>query len=133
MTKPARPEPPESLESAGKRAWKALLSDLPDDWELTARETELLRNACRQADLVADLEAALEQEGVIVVGAAGQRRLNAVATELRQSRIALARLLGEIPIPDDDGEKPTTNASQRGQKAAQARWKKQGRKGPADA
>lgn len=120
-----RPTQPRSLGTAGKRAWTALLDDLPDDWELTAREVELLRNACRQADLVADLEAALKSDGLIVKGAKGQPRLSAVATELRQSRVALARLLGEIEMPAED-EEPTTAQSQRATRAAQARWRRRG-------
>lgn len=119
-----RPSPPSVLGAAGKRAWRALFADMPDGWELTGREIELLRGACRQADLVAELEKALRREGVVVNGAAGQRRMNALATELRQSRLAYARLLGEIPIPDDGGGQPESLATKRGRKAANARWRK---------
>lgn len=124
--KAKRPAMPRSLGTAGKRCWKALLEDMPEGWELTAREMEMLRNACRQADLVADLEAALKSDGLVVAGAAGQLRLNAVATELRQSRIAVARLLGEIEIPNAAGEEPVNAASQRGTRAARARWARKG-------
>jgi hypothetical protein len=122
--KAKRPAPPASLGTAGKRCWKALFSDLPEDWELTAREVELLRNGCRQADLVSELETALSSEGIVVLGAGGQTRMNAVATELRQSRIALARLLGEIELPADAGEEPRTAKAQRATRAAQARWRR---------
>lgn len=124
------PTPPRSLRTAGKRTWKALLSDLRDGWELTNRELELLRNACAQADLTADLEAALKETGLVVEGAAGQKRLNAAATELRQSRLALARLLSEIPIPDEDGEPPVSPSSRRAREAANSRWsRKKGKNG----
>jgi phage terminase small subunit len=125
MTKaPKRPKPPRNLDAAGKQIWKALQADLPDDWEMTAREVELLHLAARQADLVAELEEALAEEGITVAGAAGQRRMNAVATELRQSRIALARLLGEIEMPEGEDEEPTTAQRVRARRAAQARWRR---------
>lgn len=125
MTRKAkRPVAPKGLGAAGKRTWRAILADLPADEELTARELELLATAARQADLVAALEKALVAEGVIVAGAAGQKRLNAVTTELRQSRLAFARLLGELAISPDEGEIPMTSKAQRAQRAAQARWRR---------
>ncbi len=124
MSKAKRPKAPKDLGPEGGRVWTAVMEDVPADWELTSRELAMLRNAAKQGDLVADLQKALDDEGVVAVGAAGQRRLSQVATELRQSRIAFARLLGEIPIPDEEDGKPVTSASQRGQKAAAARWKR---------
>jgi phage terminase small subunit len=120
------PKPPSGLHAAGKRLWIEVHEDLEAaGWdELTNRERAVLRAACGQADLVADLEKALKIEGVIVKGAAGQKRLNATTTELRQSRIALARLLGELAFPDAEGEPPVNSASERGRKAAQARWQR---------
>lgn len=67
------------------------------------------------------LERAVAADGVMIDGAAGQRRLNAAVTELRQGRIALARLLGELDVPSDEG-KPVSAASQRASRAAAARW-----------
>jgi hypothetical protein len=131
--KAKRPVFPRSLGTAGKRCWKALLDDLPAEWELTARELELLRNAARQGDLVAELETALKSEGIIVLGAQGQPRLNAVATELRQSRVALARLLGEIELPADESGATTSAATDRARRAAQARWRRRQQKGVANA
>lgn len=126
--KPKRPAPPRGVGVAGKRTWKAILADLPADEELTARELELLATASRQADLVADLEKALKAEGVIVRGAAGQKRLSGVTTELRQCRVAYARLLGELAIAPESGELPSTSASQRAERAAQARWRRRRRR-----
>ena len=51
--------------------------------------------ACAQADQNASLENALKEDGLTVRGAAGQSRLNAAATELRQGRLALAKLLDQ--------------------------------------
>jgi uncharacterized protein with von Willebrand factor type A (vWA) domain len=82
---------------------------VPDDIALDARERSLLANACAQADLNAALEAQLNDDGLTVRGASGQWRLNAAATELRQGRLALAKLLWEVcldrvqrPAEDDE-------------------------------
>ncbi len=122
---PPKPKPPSSLRKAGKAAWVALMEDPPEDWLFTERELQLIFNACRQRDLVADLEAAVKKEGVMIEGAAGQTRLNAAVTELRQSRLAFARLVGEIGLPEDEGQEPKTSASERGRKAANARWSRE--------
>ena len=43
--------------------------------------------------------------------------------ELRQTRTALARLIGQLRIPDDDGV-PRSEESKRKSRAAHARWDK---------
>jgi hypothetical protein len=112
---------PDGLGDAGAALWAAIPGDVPAGWELDARGVAVLGAACRQADLVADLEAAVERDGLMIEGAAGQRRLNGAVTELRQARVAMARLLGDVKLPDEDG-KATSAASERARHAAQARW-----------
>lgn len=60
----------------------------------------MLEAACRQADDIRRLEQAIEQDGLMVVGSASQRRLNAAVTEVRQGRIALQQLVGAIAFPN---------------------------------
>jgi hypothetical protein len=44
-------------------------------------------------------------------------------SEKRQQRVVLLRALSQLALPDDDGNvAPTLTASQRGRKAARARW-----------
>jgi phage terminase small subunit len=114
-------KPPSGLEASGRALWRTVIADVPADWELDARDLAVLEAACRQADDVAALEAAVARDGVTVVGAAGQARLNAAVTELRQARLALARLLGQVDFPDEGG-RPVTEASRRAQHAANTRW-----------
>jgi phage terminase small subunit len=116
-----RPRAPKGLGNTGRSTWRQILDDLDPELEFDARELAILRTACRQADLVTQLEQAVKKDGVMIQGAAGQRRLNATVTELRQSRLAFARLLGELGIPVDSG-KPETAASQRARRAAHAKW-----------
>lgn len=118
---PKRPTPPKTLQTAGKRLWSAVWEDLPDGWVLDHREQAILALAARQADELALLEDAIDSDGVIAVGAAGQPRLAAAVTEARQARLAIGRLLGQIAMPDED-EQPLTQAGQRARHAANARW-----------
>ena len=110
------PTTPKGLHAAGADLW----ARLTDVFDLEVGELLLLEQAARQADTVADLDAAVAADGVIVTGAAGQSRLNAAVTELRQSRLALAKLLGELGLPTEDDERPMTAAQRRAQKAARS-------------
>jgi len=115
-----RPKPPTGLQGAGRRLWRAIVGDLAPGLELDARELALLDAACRQADAVGVLERAVKRDGTMVRGASGQRRLNGAVPEIRQGRIALARLLGEVDLAGEQA--PGTAASRRGRRAADVRW-----------
>lgn len=118
--------PPDGLGPAGLNVWQTVLDDLAeqagngDSWELDGRERLVLTAAARQADLVADLEAAIDRDGLVIEGSRGQSRMNSCATELRQSRLALARLLGELALPDETGV-ARTSRQRRAQQMQQAR------------
>jgi hypothetical protein len=118
---------PANLRAAGKALWRSVLADLteassPGDepWELDARELLILEAAARQADTNRALEDVLREHGMVVVGSTGQPRLNAAATEVRQGRIALEKLLSSLALPNGDGE-VLTAGQKRGRLAAQAR------------
>lgn len=111
------PRVPAELQAAGKALWRRLTAD----FVLEPAEVVLLGLACRQADALSDVEAAVERDGVMVTGAAGQQRLNAAVTECRQARLALATLVGRIALPAED-DRPMTAASERASRAARARW-----------
>lgn len=118
---PARPSPPPGLAAAGCALWQTVCADLPPELGFDSRELAILAAACQQADAVAGLEDAIERDGVMIVGAAGQSRMNACVTEARQGRVALARLLGDLDLPDE-AQEPRTAASKRAQVAARTRW-----------
>lgn len=86
-------------------------------------ELAQLELACAQADDVAALEVLLASDGLVVPGSSGQPRLSAVVSELRQSRLALAKLLGAIALPSGE-DRPRTAAQQRGSRAAHVRWER---------
>lgn len=118
MGEASRPRAPVGLGAAGRRLWRAVTSD----YELQPWELDSLTLACRQLDDVASLEALLAEQGLVVPGSKGQPRLSAVVSELRQARLAAARLLAEVGLPLDDEGRPATPAARRAQRAAQARW-----------
>ena len=99
-----------------------MLAALPPDWEYDQRELAILEAAARQGDDNAALQRAIKRDGATVTGSIGQRKLNPAMAELRQGRLALSRLLGELSLPDEASEKGQTAAGQRGLRAAKVRW-----------
>jgi phage terminase small subunit len=124
MTDQLRHPVPNELGNPGRKLWTEIVGDMPPDIEFDARELATLRTACRQADLIVQLETALKKDGVMIAGAKGQRRLNAAVTELRQCRIALVRILGDLGMPDEVTQIPETALARRNRRAANARWGK---------
>lgn len=120
--------PPADLGDDGRALWSAVVGK----YTLTPHEAVLLRSACRHADMIGRLEDLLSA-GLIVEGAAGQPRLSAAVTELRQSRLALSRLLTDLALPadvaeDDEPVKLPSPASVRASKAATARHERERRR-----
>ena len=82
------PNPPPELGEVGRELWGGVLDYAPEHAILDARTLSILATACAQADQNAELESTLKRHGLTVRGAAGQWRLNAAATELRQGGLA---------------------------------------------
>lgn len=98
MTAPAAPK---GAGPAGRRLWRAL-NDL---YEFEAHELVLLREAVRLTDLLTDLHAVVEEEGVVVVDEKHGQRVHPAVVEARQSRLALARVLAVLRLPEgEEGE-----------------------------
>lgn len=93
-------------------AGRALWARFVPTFDLDEREREVLLLACATADDVAELA------GLVADGAPVSAR-----AELRMTRAALARLLGQLRLPDDDGT-PRPEKQLRAQRAAQSRWTK---------
>jgi hypothetical protein len=120
--KGSTPTKPRTVPTGMKAAGKALWKEVTGTYSLAPGEMPLLALACRQADDVAALEALLAADGLVVAGSAGQLRLSAVVTELRQGRLALAKLLDQLALPVEAGAPSMTPAQRRGKAAADARW-----------
>jgi hypothetical protein len=116
-------EPVIPLGEAGRVLWDAVAPDL----ELEDRERALLTLAADQFEELELLKAKIREEGIEGEGYKGQKRTSPHATEARQQRLAIARLLGMLAIPpgDEESDKPLTETSRRAQHAARSRWLKE--------
>ena len=107
-TKPkSPPSPPKGSKTAGKRLWRAVVAQ----YDLEEHELALLREASRLVDLLVDLHDAVEKDGPVITTQSGDRRVHPAAVEARQCRIALARVLAVLRLPE--GEVPETSRPQR--------------------
>ena len=98
MAKTERSHPvPRGLKAAGRRLWKSTV----DVFELEEHELGLLREACRTADAIDGLQAAVDRDGVLNVSPQGLRAHPALV-ELRQQRICFARLVAQLGLPTGD-------------------------------
>lgn len=98
------PKAPQGLGTTGRTLWKDVLSE----YELTEPETAVLREACRTADSIDDLQRVVDDEGPMSQSSQGVR-VHPALVELRQQRITLARLFTalHIPIGEESGRTQT--------------------------
>ena len=103
------PKPPAGAGQAGRRLWRAILSE----FELAEHERQLLVQAVRTADLCEDLQATVDREGVLLGG-----RAHPAAVELRAQRVLLARLIValRVPLGEQEDEEMPAQTPQRGQR-----------------
>ncbi|WP_051809916.1 hypothetical protein [Actinoplanes subtropicus] len=92
------PLPPGNAGPSGRRLW----SDVLGKYELEEHETALLREMVRTVDLLDELAAIVEVEGLMVVDPGGKQRTHPAVVEARQLRIAFARLSASLRLPSGD-------------------------------
>lgn len=88
------PNPPAGLRKSGRALWRAVMTE----YVLDEHEATILREACRTADSLDDLQALLEAEGLMSQTSQGPR-VHPALVEARQQRITFARLLTALRIP----------------------------------
>jgi hypothetical protein len=114
MTKAKIPNAPSGTGPGGRRLWRDVLGS----YELDEHEMALLVEATRTVDDLDGLAAIVKAEGRIVTSKAGPRAHPALV-EARQLRIALARLLAALRLPD--GEQGDESQGRRTQRRVGAR------------
>lgn len=82
------PAVPRGLKATGRGLWNSTVRE----FELDEHDLGLLREACRTADALDALQAALDRDGVLDESPQG-RRAHPALVELRQQRICFARLV----------------------------------------
>jgi hypothetical protein len=114
------PRCPSGVGAAGRALWKRIVGDVAPELELDQRDFAVLARAAKTADRIAELDAALSGDGLVLVNGKGDVRLHPAAAELRLLETSLARLLGGIDL--DDAASSQSAVSRRARAAAQARW-----------
>lgn len=89
------PAAPKGAGPAGRRLWRSIVAD----FDLAEHELSLLRRAVHIADVCADLERIVADEGLIIRAQSGDLRTHPAAVELRQQSILLARLVVALRVP----------------------------------
>lgn len=119
-SEPNKPRQPAKLGPAGRRLWREVV----ERYELRPDEARLLTDACREADIIDRLEAALADASLVVKGSMGQLVASPLVSEVRQHRSVLARLLKALNLPDTpaEAERRHNAVSEQARAAARARW-----------
>lgn len=93
---------PRGLKPDGKRLW----SSVTTDFELDESASAVLAEACYTIDLLAGLRAKLDETPSVIDNAQGPR-MHPLVVEVRQQRLALAKLVASLGLPkelaDDSG------------------------------
>lgn len=113
-------KPPRGLGATGRSLW----ADLTERYELLGGEAALLEAACRTADEIARLEAALKDVDPVVEGSMRQPKPHPLFAELRAHRATLAVLMKQL-IPEPAKSHPA-DVSRVMSDLAMKRWQKRG-------
>lgn len=113
---------PAGLKARGRRFW----DDIVAVYELAPHERELVAELARLLDEADQLRRAVQHDGTTVLGSKDQVRLHPALGELRATRLAFARILAQLGLPDEDDQAMKSGHQLRGVTGARARWGKPG-------
>jgi len=91
------PKPPSGTRASGRRLWASIVTV----FELEEHELALLREAVRTVDTLDRLDAVVRADGGMIDTPSGVK-VHPGLVEARQLRIALARLLAALRLPDGE-------------------------------
>lgn len=77
-----------------------------DNFAPEPHELAPLREAVRQVDVLDELHAVAQRDGVVITGPDGQPRTHPAVVEARQARLALARVVSALRLPDEENVRP---------------------------
>lgn len=90
-----KPYAPRRLGPGGRRLWSAVLKEHPI---LRPDEARILEDACREADLIDEMEAEQKDASKTTKGSMGQLVAAPLVSELRQHRATLTTLLRALAL-----------------------------------
>lgn len=85
---------PAHLGAEGRRLWRTITDEFDLDYE--PHKVHILTQACRVADIVAELDAAATEAPLTVKGSMGQPVISPFISEARVQRGLLAQLLARL-------------------------------------
>jgi hypothetical protein len=120
-------KPPSGLGAPGRRLWRQVATEAAEEGlELDSRERFWLHSAAQLVDRVAQLEAAMAGDDMVVKGYSGQPVAHPLLTEIRQHHLlisqTLARLKVDVPEPSS-GALSVVVGGNRQRTAANRRWR----------
>lgn len=110
-------KPPTKLKSAGRKLWAGLTNG---EFEFNSAELRILEDACREVDLIDQMEKEIQSKDfkMVVRGSQGQPVASPVVQEIRQHRMTLRALIQALKLPEEDDGR----AASAGQVLAMQRW-----------
>ena len=85
---------PAGLQAAGKRLWRSITAEF--DLENDPDKAEILAQACRVVDQIAELDEAAAEAPLTVKGSMGQPVISPFIAEARAQRALLAQLIARL-------------------------------------
>lgn len=85
---------PAGLQAAGKRLWRSITTEF--DLESEPHKVQILVEACRVVDAIAELDKAAAEAPLTVKGSMGQPVISPFIAEARAQRSLLAQLLARL-------------------------------------
>jgi hypothetical protein len=109
---------PQGLGKRGSQLWKSFSSS----YAFRPDELIVVEQAARTLDTIGLLDEALSGQPLVVKGSMGQEREHPLLSEVRQQRAALARLLRQLDLPEEDAGYSAGSRSAAARSMARARW-----------
>lgn len=85
---------PAGLHAHGKRLWRTVTAEF--DLEAEPHKLQILSQACRVTDVIAELDEAADEAPLTVKGSMGQQVISPFIAEARAQRSLLAQLLARL-------------------------------------
>lgn len=114
-----RPTTPRNLGTRAQKFWR----DVTGEYTLRVDEMLVLEDACREIDLIEQLEAAQREEPFVAAGYNGQPVAAPLLGEIRSHRALFAQLLRQLKLPDEGGQ-GAASTSAKARSAANSRWQR---------
>jgi hypothetical protein len=93
---------PAGLGPEGKRLWRSITAEFALETE--PHKLQILAQACRVTDVIAELDDAADEAPLTVKGSMGQQVISPFIAEARAQRALLAQLLARLNFEEVDSD-----------------------------